>query len=237
MMREMNSPFQLIGLSLFFIPYTSATTTQQVGELEYFTESQSTGHKTVFEGDTLRSEPNQTIKITFIDQSEIWLTPNSELVVTQFKKGPQDNDERFGLNHGLIRAKIQKNPIGTNRVMIQTRTATMGVRGTDFVVELDQAATVHLNTLEGQVILGKTPQDLQNDKTSTLVPAGHASELTQKDRVPSPAKTFDQEAFVAKLAKVSPSLGHSVKNSFHHQKPEPVTQKTDKPNGKKRKKH
>mgnify|MGYP001107625600 CR=1 FL=1 len=93
----------------------------------------------VEQGDTLISEKNTYARIKFIDNSEITLRPNSQFKIENFTydEAKQENDNAiFTLIKGGLRAVtglIGKR--SRDRFGLSTPTATIGIRGTIFVVE------------------------------------------------------------------------------------------------------
>lgn len=93
----------------------------------------------VEQGDTLISEKDTYARIKFIDNSEITLRPNSQLKIDNFsfeEDKPEKDNAAFNLVKGGLRAvtgtlgKRNKEKFGMN-----TPTATIGIRGTTFIVE------------------------------------------------------------------------------------------------------
>lgn len=93
----------------------------------------------VEQGDTLVSEKDTYARIKFIDNSEITLRPNSQLTIDNFsyeEAKPENDSAVFSLIKGGLRAitgllgKRNKERFGLN-----TPSATIGIRGTIFIVE------------------------------------------------------------------------------------------------------
>ncbi|RJG06807.1 iron dicitrate transport regulator FecR [Noviherbaspirillum cavernae] len=94
---------------------------------------------TVEQGDVLFTEKDTYARIKFADNSEITLKPNSQLKIDSFvfEEGAPDKDSAtFSLVKGGLRAitgllgKRNKERVGVN-----TPAATIGIRGTTFLVE------------------------------------------------------------------------------------------------------
>lgn len=94
---------------------------------------------TVQQGDTLISEKDTYARIKFTDNSEITLRPNSQLKIESFvfEDDKQEKDSAsFSLVKGGLRAitgALGKR--SRERVGVNTPAATIGIRGTTFVVE------------------------------------------------------------------------------------------------------
>lgn len=93
--------------------------------------------------DTVTTNSQGKFKITFVDSTTVNITENSRLVIDDFVfDGGGGNRGRLGLKValGTVRyasgAIAHKNPGGVN---IRTPTATIGVRGTDFIMSVDEA--------------------------------------------------------------------------------------------------
>jgi len=96
----------------------------------------ATGDK-VFQDDVISTGADGSIGITFADNSLISLGPNSELKLDQFQFNPAARTGNFdsSLNKGTLAVKsgliVQQNP---ESMRIHMQAATLGVRGTEFVV-------------------------------------------------------------------------------------------------------
>lgn len=87
------------------------------------------------EGDRLTTSDGSSAIIKLMDGTRMTVRPNSELVIQQFqfKESAEDNSMVLGLLRGGLRAVtglISKS--SPNAARIQTNTATIGIRGTDF---------------------------------------------------------------------------------------------------------
>jgi hypothetical protein len=117
-------------------------------------------------GEALKKDSSIYVKgkgfavIKFINNSKMTLGPNSKTVVEMDLK---DKTSLVGLVVGKIRAKVKSDKKGNTRFLIKTRSATMGVRGTDFQVAFEpQSKRTSLLTYEGRVDIAKPkPQDMQ----------------------------------------------------------------------------
>jgi hypothetical protein len=91
----------------------------------------------VFQDDVISTGADGSVGITFADNSLISLGPNSELKLDQFQFNPAAHTGNFdtSLNKGTLAVKsgmiVQQNP---ESMRIHMQAATLGVRGTEFVV-------------------------------------------------------------------------------------------------------
>lgn len=91
----------------------------------------------VFQDDVIATGADGSVGITFTDNSLISLGPNSELKLDQFQFNPAAHTGSFdtSLNKGTLAVKsgliVQQNP---ESMRIHMQAATLGVRGTEFVV-------------------------------------------------------------------------------------------------------
>lgn len=117
--------------------------------------------------------PGSFIKIKFIDESEINLGPESKIVISEMKK---DSVGIISLLKGRIRTEVSKNSDkpNDNKFFIKTRTAAMGVRGTEFqtIYNPDNKMT-SLLTYRGEVAMAKiddkTYEKLEESSTNIVV--------------------------------------------------------------------
>jgi hypothetical protein len=94
--------------------------------------------------DTVKTGPDGSVGITFQDNSLLSAGPNSELVIERFvfdsttHKGEFDTALKKG-TLAVVSGKIVKQSPEAMRV--KTPAAIMGVRGTEFVVKVEESAT------------------------------------------------------------------------------------------------
>ncbi len=140
----------------------------------------------VEQGDTLVSEKGTYARIKFVDNSEITLRPNTLFKIENFsydEAKPEADNAFFSLLKGGLRSitgalgKRNREKVGIN-----TPTATIGIRGTTFIVQYIDSDTTDV----GQVIPAYLPlaavdagllaaSDVRSDAPTGILPA--ATEL------------------------------------------------------------
>jgi hypothetical protein len=94
--------------------------------------------------DTVKTGPDGSVGITFQDNSRLSAGPNSELVIERFvfdsttHKGEFDTALKKGTLAVVSGEIVKQSP---EAMRIRTPAAIMGVRGTEFVVKVDESAT------------------------------------------------------------------------------------------------
>jgi hypothetical protein len=122
------------------------------------------------EGAQVKTEPKSFTKLIFIDKSTMNVGPDSQMKIDSF---PKSKPGVITLVKGKVRSKVTKNYMNMkdkdkSKLFIKTKTAAMGVRGTDFQVSfnpMNQATS--LVTFEGAVAMAKLmgaipPRGMQN---------------------------------------------------------------------------
>ena len=94
--------------------------------------------------DTLKTGPDGSVGITFLDNSLLSAGPNSELVIERFVFNSTTHQGEFDtrLKKGtlaVVSGQIVKQ--SPEAMRIRTPAAIMGVRGTEFIVKVDEPAT------------------------------------------------------------------------------------------------
>jgi hypothetical protein len=109
------------------------------------------------EGAKILTKNRSFVKLLFIDKSKMSLGPNSKMVVTKF---PKKKAGIISLMKGQLRSQVTKNYMEMSdkeksKLFIRTKTAAMGVRGTDFQVNYNpKNQNTSLVTFEGAVAMG-----------------------------------------------------------------------------------
>ena len=140
----------LCALLLVLFGNFSPAQAQAVGEVEFargvgFVQTTGQNPRTLGkgvplqEGDRLTTSDGSTAIVKMQDGTRMTVRPNSDMLIQQyqFKEGAQDNSMVMQLLRGGFRAitgLISKNSPNSARVV--TKTATIGIRGTDFDVRL-----------------------------------------------------------------------------------------------------
>jgi len=94
----------------------------------------------VFSYDTVRTGQGKTA-IEFVDDTRVDITQHSKLVIDEFVYDPASGTGKLSLKAGLGTVRYASGQIAKNskqNVLIQTPTATIGVRGTDFAMTVDE---------------------------------------------------------------------------------------------------
>lgn len=112
------------------------------------------------EGVQVKTEAKSFIKLLFIDKSQMNLGPNSQMVINKF---PKKKAGIITLMKGQLRSKVSKNYMqmdeGREKLYIKTKTAAMGVRGTDFEVSFSDGVTA-TNLYEGSLVVTSISEEM-----------------------------------------------------------------------------
>ena len=146
------------------------------------------------EGSLVSTEPKSMAKLLFRDKTTSIIGPKSTLKLTQTPEKSKDKVGVISLLKGKIRTKFIPNPLdpetGKSKLFIKTKTAAMGIRGTDFSAiynpSMDLTTTI---TFEGDVLLGK----LNPDDLTTGVKKRRPSEISFNQAENNLSESNDEE--------------------------------------------
>ncbi len=138
-----------------------------IGQLPGGKKSQVKRGDWIVEGTTLATAKKSFVKLLFTDKSSVNIGPKSQMTINKFAKGSAGILSVF---KGKIRAKVTKDLVNgkggqaKSKMFVKTRTAAMGVRGTDFSVSYNpHLRTTALVTYSGRVAMAKiNAKALQN---------------------------------------------------------------------------
>ncbi len=125
----------------------------------------------ITEGALIQTAPRSFCKLLFIDKSQISLGPNSKMQIQTF---PKKKPGIINLLKGQLRSKVTKNYMemkkhNKSKLFIRTKTAAMGVRGTDFQVNFNPTNMVtSLITFEGAVAMAKVDETVNQINQQVL---------------------------------------------------------------------
>ena len=84
---------------------------------------------------------NGRLKIAFVDETEVSLTEHTYLEINEYVYDPDPAKSRMALNFAQGTARFATGKLGLvprENISIQTPTATIGIRGTDFTATVDE---------------------------------------------------------------------------------------------------
>ena len=155
-----------------------------------------TGDK-LYPGDVINTGSDSRLKLLLADWSVIDLGPS-----TLFKIGEMTNPNgktgarnvKLGMKYGTIRAAVNRKLEKKSKFQVRTPSATMGVRGTEFVVKAENAfmkSGVEGPKSGGPVSLGKTEVIVTKGKVGVALQSqGRGPSAQQKTFAVTAGKSF-----------------------------------------------
>lgn len=121
----------------------------------------------IFAGETVNTGKDGRVQMRFTDGGLVSLMPGSSFAVAQYSQ--PDNADGGSISMNLVKGGLRSitGSIGKNKpenYELKTEVATLGIRGTEFVVVMN-GDTMHVGVSEGSVFIS-------NDMGDLLVPAG-----------------------------------------------------------------
>ncbi len=98
--------------------------------------------------EALRTDDESSIRVTFVDGSQLSIEAESELVLSNYVYDGRASKGLINLNGGLFHFTSNGQP--DQGVKLKTPVATIGVRGTEFLVHVDHDTTI-IDVLSGAV--------------------------------------------------------------------------------------
>jgi hypothetical protein len=95
----------------------------------------------IFTDDILETGPTGKLRVTFSDNTELTLGPNADVVIDEYVYAPEKKAGNAAIRIAAGTARILAGAIegsgGQGAFAVSTPIATIGIRGTDFFVEMD----------------------------------------------------------------------------------------------------
>lgn len=119
------------------------------------------------EGAVVQTAEKSFVKLLFIDKSQMNLGPNSQMIINAF---PKKEAGIITLVKGQIRSQVTKDYMemddqSKSKLYIKTKTAAMGIRGTDFQVNFNpDNQNTSLITFEGKVAMAHIGKDVRENQ-------------------------------------------------------------------------
>ncbi len=109
----------------------------------------------VYEGERIKTAVGAKAKLLFSDRSVITIGPDTDLLISRslYRTGNKPQRESlFEVGKGFVRALVSRWSFGTaSRFEIRTPAAVAGVRGTEFIVAVDEDGKTEIHVIDGQV--------------------------------------------------------------------------------------
>lgn len=146
--KRMLAFFLLLWFSL--APRTTLGASEPVGKVDWL-EGKVTVERAGYAGaaavgdpvylyDKWQTEPNTGAELVFLDQSRVRMGPAASLEITEYLYQPQEKSRNslISMMSGKVRFVVQDlQEYKDKRFRVQTQTAIVGTRGTEFVVWID----------------------------------------------------------------------------------------------------
>lgn len=187
-------------------------------EKSTLTASKGTG---VEMNDAIRTAQGK-VGITFIDDTKVQISENSKLVIDDFVYDPKSKTGKLGANIALGTVRYASGQIAKNspqKVALNTPTATVAVRGTDFTATVDElgSSTIILlpscpndrptRTVKDIEASCKTGEIEVSNEMGTVIlnQPFQVTKVTSRNQPPTPPKTLQlSEMAISNLLIVSP---------------------------------
>jgi len=159
----------------------------------------------------------QTVVLKLKDGSEVSAAPGADLSVENYIPSQAGSMPHVVIQQGSAHFDINKTSTGHPTFFVHTSSATMGVRGTEFIVDQQSDGYSVVHTLDGKVAMAKSEGDLENTSKSVDVAAGHTSYLHPSMSAPAASKIFNRKTYLTQLSKNYPGLTKQVEHSHQRQ--------------------
>jgi hypothetical protein len=97
-------------------------------------------HDKIYEGDIIETKETGNIALLFVDGTQLSIGPNSYMIINRYLFSPKEKSYAFDVmlkKGSAIYTSGRLSKLSPESVKIQTPQATIGVRGTKFLVEVD----------------------------------------------------------------------------------------------------
>lgn len=155
--------------------------------------------------DTVETVAKGGIKINFVDETELQLGGNSRLLIDEMVFDPASKQGKSVINLLVGTYVYVSGQMPKGNVEIRTPTSTIGIRGTEFTVQVNQSGATNVSVIDGMVEMRSLATGAQ-----ISIPAGSNASVSETGTVapvsPGLVKTGDAvvdaaaETLVAQVA-------------------------------------
>jgi hypothetical protein len=161
----------------------------------------------LFPGDSIVTGANGSAIVVLNKTDRYSMDPESETAVDEMADSDDDDPPVLQLQLGQVLAQISKIFPGRTRAVIQTPTAMVGVRGTEFEVAVAMDAACAASVRQGAV-------EIKTDEAALTLAPGQSAEVDADGHPPRPLEAFNgmdwrrrrQEKLLANLPENAPAL-------------------------------
>ncbi|MBO8156545.1 MAG: FecR domain-containing protein [Bacillaceae bacterium] len=153
----------------------------------------------VLEGDYIRTGKDGFVKIVYDEKTEAVIGPGSEVMLSKLESSEELEKAALKLWSGKVYSKVKKVLNADEDYKVETPTAVMGVRGTLFLVTLDQenqSSSVLVFDGTVGVAAGNQGKDSKQDDTEILVDIYESADVSSDVMDAEKANKIDLEKFV-----------------------------------------
>lgn len=157
-------------------------------------------------GDQIITQKNETVAVSCPDGTLLIVGGNGELKITDSKDAQRSTEVLKGTIRAIVSkvSKEQQSKPKKFRFIIKTAVATLGVRGTDFIVSANADMGVSdFHTLEGTVEIAKDEQTLVTTGGEKVVGGQEVKATVEKVE---PPQVFDRAVFAEQMKIEQPGL-------------------------------
>ena len=165
----------------------------------------------LYNGDVLKTSHNSRAKVIFVDDSIVSVAPKSQLKIEkyEFNKEKRERDSVLNLLGGKVKLLVAKLTKKRN-FKVKTATATVGVRGTEFIVSTQNINESEVLVLSGSVEvmnpLDETMQKVILNKNDLIKTIGSLPVINPTKVTPQDLKRLNSGLNVATSINIKPDF-------------------------------
>jgi hypothetical protein len=103
----------------------------------------------LYQNETLETEPDASLQVTFLDGTSLRLEGSSKVVLDQYVYNPASADSAAVMNFGAGVFRFVTGSIQHEDVQLETAAATIGIRGTVLEITVGESGSTTVDVLEG----------------------------------------------------------------------------------------
>ena len=127
----------------------------------------------IAEGDQIITGPRGSAKILLDDEINIIVSENSRIYLSELRSEGNVSQTSINLQSGGLASSVNKKMTGSSRYQIETPTAAMGVRGTDFFT------LYYKGNLDVRLVEGLLALNVNLSKSNEVAPTGPAKSFAR----------------------------------------------------------
>jgi len=159
----------------------------------------------VYQNETLETEPDSSLQVSFLDGTTVQLEGASQLVLDQYVYDASTSNGTAALNFGAGVFRFVTGTMNHDGINLETSATTIGIRGTNLRIQVGENGSTIVDVIEGAIVVHPkgSNKETMAVKGQRAIVAGPGEDPVVTT-IPKEMDQKDRQIKVAKAPRVDP---------------------------------